>query len=437
MQSTESRPVPTSGRFKPIVRGIVVVFALTAIGWVGWKGVYPIWAADSALQQAKIALTDYDLADAETQLLRVREFRPDHPEATFLLAQVYRRTERYPQATLELDAARRSGWIPELLHLERVMATVQQRGPYTSDAATVRKFINAAHPEDRQLFEALCRGLMNAQQFPDAARVLDQWCDRYPDDWYPRMVRGEVRQALLSPDQAMEDYQFVLDRHPRHRQVRGRIADMHLNARKELETAVRLFTEQLTQDPTDADAEAGLAATLDLLGRREEALKHAAEALRLKPAGFRVLSLNAGLHRSTDPAAAYEFAKRAEALFPDDPPTQLLLGELTAELGRNEESRRHLDRHARLDAQWKELNLLLQAAYKAPHDPTVRCQLGRGLIAVGRLADGIMWFHSALNEKADYYPAHEQLAEVYERQQPNPVLAAQHRQYAARIKAGK
>ncbi len=397
------------------VRIAAIVGVLAIISSVVYLELYPIWSADRHLSRAKLALANYDFPTAEIALRKTLAIRADHNEASYLLAQVYRRTNRYAEAKTQLAEAKKIGWIDEYLQLEQLLSNVQERGPYTGDAATVRLYIDAAHPEDRLLFEAMVVGYLNAHLIPDAANLLDKWCDRYPDDWYPHFQRGIVRESIRSLDGALVDFRFVMAKHPEHATVRRRIADIHLELRKDLDEAQKLYEEQLKRTPNDGDAEAGLAATLDLLGKGGEAIRHADVSLQLQPNATRSLLLKAGLIRSKEPALAYELALKAEAMRHDDATIPLLLGQLAGDLGKPAEASKHLERHRVLDAQWKQLNDLSEAVRMKPHDPEIRCQIGIGMIAIGRVDDGELWFHSALNEDPKCQRAHELLADAYVR----------------------
>jgi len=392
-----------------------IVGVLAIISSVVTIEFYPMWSADRHLNRAKRALVNYDFPTAESELRKTLAIRADHNEASYLLAQVYRRTNRYTEAKTQLAEAKKIGWIDEYLQLEQMLSNVQERGPYTGDAATVRLYIDAAHPEDRLLFEAMVVGYLNAHLIPDAANLLDKWCNRYPDDWYPHFQRGIVRESIRSLDGALADFRFVMAKHPEHATVRRRIADIHLELRKDLDEAQKLYEGQLQRTPDDSDAEAGLAATFDLLGKGEEAIRHADASLQLQPNATRSLLLKSRLIRSKDPTLAYELALKAEAQRNDDAAIPLLLGQLAGELGIPAEASKHLERHRFLDGQWKQLNDFSEAVRMNPHDPEIRCQIGIGMIAIGRVDDGELWFHSALNEDPKCQHAHELLADAYAR----------------------
>ena len=87
---------------------------------VGYWIIYPMWATGSHLRQAKSALAEDDFPSAERHSKKVLDYTPDHAEATFLLAQVYRRTERYSAAWKQLEQAKRRDWIPEYIDLEKL-----------------------------------------------------------------------------------------------------------------------------------------------------------------------------------------------------------------------------------------------------------------------------------------------------------------------------
>jgi tetratricopeptide (TPR) repeat protein len=408
------------------LRIVAVVATVTVLVFVGWLELYPFWAANHNLERAKAALSQYDFATAEARLQRTLQVRPDQVEASFLLAQLYRRTERYSEIKRPIADAKRGGWSSDYLQLEQLLSTVQERGPTAPAFATARLYVNAAHPEDRLIFEAMARGLLNAHQLVDAERLLEQWSARYADDWYPRFLLGTVREANLSWDQALVDYRWVLQQHPEHPEVRRRIADLFLETRKELPEAQSLYREQLQRMPNDGAAHAGLAAILDLSGQPVEALQSANRAVELLPDSSRALVLKAGLIRATDPAQAYQLALRAEKASPELPAVALSAA-----------AAKHLERHQFLEQHTKRLTQLLSSVRQQPHDPDLRCEVGLEVIALGRVDDGVLWFHSAINESPIFRRAHELLADHYERSRTEPERAQYHRKTAKQLAAGK
>lgn len=425
---------PARSRSRSVPTAAAAVFTLTVLVAVAVKVVYPMWAADADLRRAKADLAAYDFPAAEDHLRMVLDRRSDHPEAAFLLAQVYRRTERYAESRKQLAVAKRLGWVPEYIELEELLLALLVGGPSGRAEATVRLYIDAAHPEDRLLMEALTRAYLDAHFWNEAKAVLDRWAERYPDDWYPRFQRGMVREAIFDPEGALADYRFVYDRNPTHPTVRRMIAGMLIAGRKNLDEAEQLATEQVRLHPDDAEAGVRLAEAMDALGRSAEALPVVERALAAQPELARGLILKARLLCSRNPQAALEAAQRAEATQPESPQVALLLGQIAGDLGRAEDARRWLDRHKLLEAEEKRRDDLVVKIRSSPHDPGVRYEIGRSMMAVGRDRDAVGWFLGALREDPNHVPSHEALADYYEGKGFNPQLAAQHRYAVQQVK---
>lgn len=413
----------------------VAAFTLTVVAAVAVKVAYPMWAADADFRRAKAELAAYDFPAAEGHLRQVLDRRPDHPEAAFLLAQVYRRTERYSESRRQLAVAKRFGWIPEYIELEELLLALLEGGPSGRAEVTVRLYIDAAHPEDRLLMEALTRAYLDSHFWNEAKAVLDKWTERYPDDWYPRYQRGMVREAILDPEGALADYRFVFERNPEHPTVQRMIAGMLISGRKSLDEAEQLAAEQVRLHPDDAEAGVRLAEAKDALGRSDEALAVVERALAAQPDLARGLILKARLIRSRNPQAAIEALQRAEATQPESPQVALLLGQIAGDLGRGEDAKRWLGRHKMLEAEEKRREDLVGKIRSAPHDPGVRYEIGRSMMAVGRDREAVGWFLGALREDTNHVPSHEALAGYYEGKGFNPQLAAQHRYAVQQIKA--
>jgi predicted Zn-dependent protease len=67
---------------------------------------------------------------------------------------------------------------------------------------------------------------------------------------------------------------------------------------------------------------------------------------------------------------------------------------------------------------------------KTPHDPALHHELGTILMRMGKEELAFSWYQSALRENPGYRPAHESLAQYYERF-GNAEQASWHRQRAA------
>lgn len=414
-----------------IVVGIATLAILTGVGyWI----IYPMWATDSHLRQAKSALVDDDFPSAERHIKRVLDTTPDHAEATFLLAQVYRRTERYSAARKQLEQAKRRDWISEYIDLEKLLLSLVESGPTGPAVTQARLYIDASHPEDRLLFDGLVKCYLDAHMLNEAATLLDRWVSRYPDDWLARFRRAEVREATLNTDDAVADYRYVIDHRPNHPTARRKLAEIHLAARTELDEGARLFEEQLRLHPDDVDAQVGLAELKNTIGQPDAALQLVGSALLKNPDMPRAMTLKANLIRAKNPQAAYDLLEKVRVLQPDDALVVLSLGQIAGELGRADDAAKYRTLHTVIDAEKKKQTELAIEVRSRPRDPEVRRQIGQSLIAVGREKEALPWLFSALREDNSHIPTHETLATFYEGKGANPQEAARHRQVIAMLK---
>src|SRR5207237_9485348 len=67
---------------------------------------------------------------------------------------------------------------------------------------------------------------------------------------------------------------------------------------------------------------------------------------------------------------------------------------------------------------------------KAPHDPALHHEMGTILLMMGKDKLALHWLHSALREDPEYRPAHEALADYYNRA-GDAAQAARHRALAS------
>jgi predicted Zn-dependent protease len=80
----------------------------------------------------------------------------------------------------------------------------------------------------------------------------------------------------------------------------------------------------------------------------------------------------------------------------------------------------------RIDEDLKRISEVMQAIHAAPNDPAPRHEAGVILLRNGQEQEGLRWLANALQQNPNYQPAHEVLAEYYEKHHQLE-KAAQHR----------
>jgi Tfp pilus assembly protein PilF len=96
-------------------------------------------------------------------------------------------------------------------------------------------------------------------------------------------------------------------------------------------------------------------------------------------------------------------------------------------LGKKEQAKEYLTKINEIKAGLKRLSDLVHDVMVKPHDPNLRHEVGMMFLRLGFAEEGLRWLGTVLKEDPGYRPAHEALADYYERAGRKD-LAAPHRQ---------
>jgi tetratricopeptide (TPR) repeat protein len=404
---------------------------------VGWFVVYPFWQSEQLLRRGKASLDDFELGEARDQFDRLVAARPDYPEGHYLRARVARMMEDYPHYFDALDRAKELGWPEEAMEIERLLRQSQQQGPTGEIEKRIHLYINGSHPEDRILLHGLIRGYFNAHQLSDGLRWLNLWVSRYPDDWFPRLWRGDVRVALKSVPEAIEDYRFVLQKKPNHPTVQGKLGAVYLGTKKNDAEAREAFQTQLKLTPNDVESLTGMATLAWNQGNRSEALDSLQKALSLQPNHIPALCLKAKMIQETDPKEALELLRRAEKRNPTELQTIMQLAELLALQNQTTEAESYREKQKLIATEQEKMDRLVDSITREPRNADLRYQLGQSLEKIGRHDEAINWYQTALQIDPGHLPTLEAMAIYFEKRANQPHLARQYRLAIEQLKKSK
>ena len=211
------------------------------------------------LQQASTADLTTNAAWREYLVRRALEFDPDHLDALFDLATMFRVLLRYDEALELLERHRRlrPGNFQVLADIGRCLSGLRR------------------YAEAEPVFRRALAGLDNADTRYDLGLVLDRV--------------GQLAEAVV-------EYQRALDRDPNHLDALNNLGAA-LAGQGQLAAAAHLFERLVAVNPDDADARANLGVVLIASGAYDLATRRFREALRLEPdhararAGLREIEL--------------------------------------------------------------------------------------------------------------------------------------------------
>ena len=425
---------PSQLRLRRRIRIGVLVLTLLGLAAVGYFSVYPLWLRSHLLGLAEGDLERRDFEAAKAHLHRLLETDEANAKGTFLLAQTHRRLNQYDEARRYLEEAKKRDWVPESIDLEYRLMRTQEFGP-RGDERILLTWIGGRHPDDKLILEGLGQGYLTVHSLMDAKRCYEIWIERYPDDWFPHLKRGEIFEAMEDGESALKEYLLVYSRQPEHSTIKRDLGRFYLNSIRDYAEAAKYLGPHLERYPDDSEALQMDAECQNGLGHPDEAQKLLDRSLAIDPQKVSALILQTDLMKDR-PEAALRFLRRAEQLAPWNLLLNYRLSVALGELGRTEEAEKYRSKHKELEKNLKELNALATSIWKDPHNPELRVQLAKLMFLVGRDEAAISWLHTALAESAYFEPAHRALAE-YHSQFKTPEqqsLAEYHRQMAAAVK---
>jgi Tfp pilus assembly protein PilF len=110
-----------------------------------------------------------------------------------------------------------------------------------------------------------------------------------------------------------------------------------------------------------------------------------------------------------------DLLRRAVEIDPYEPEAIFAYSQALTAQGKPDEAKQWLDRHKRIVADLDRLRQLNQELLSRPDDAKVRCEIGLIFLRTGRENQAVQWLKLALQLDPRDAPAHQALAEYYER----------------------
>jgi tetratricopeptide (TPR) repeat protein len=384
------------------------------------------WRAGQ-LPAAERALRAGQFEEARVRLNRCLEWSPNDPEVLCLAARLERVEGNYAAAAAYLGRNdERQGTIP-LCALEAALLRAQ-RGDLTEQQSLIQ-LATTDNPETPWILEALARAQMDVLQYRRALDFLDAWLRIDPGCVRALEWSGRMLEWIHHIDDALSRYDKALRIDPERWTARLRIVDLLMNNRSRSQEAAPHIAILSKQHPEHPDVRLVLGLRALDEGRPDQAREWFLRATEADPKHFRSLVQLGKLDlQQGRPDDAEKWLSRALPLRPYDKQLHRNLWECYQRLkGREKEAADHkrrfedLEEHnRRLDEMMTDQKLVTSTA------PRVLAEIGNHFMALGQDKLGLQWLNKALRRDPGYSPAHEALAEYYERI-GRADLAVQHR----------
>lgn len=418
---------PKPGRLSRPARAVLFALALALAGLGAYLAGVQLWAWHH-YREAQRLLLRYDFDRAREHLARSLRVWTKSGEAHFLAARTARRADAYRDAEQLLTRCKELGWSAEDVALEGALLQAQRGDPAPVETYLVG-LVRQDHPDATLILEALAQGYMQAFDLRRTFRCLDEWLEREPDSPQALYQRGVVHGRMRHHAEAIADLSRAVELFPEHEQARLHLGDLFLSIGRYQDAVVHYeyLYERLPDQPLIAR---GLARCRHGQGRPEEAErlldllleKHPRDSAALGDRGR--LALQAG--RADE---AEDLLRRALAEDPYNTEAMYTLGLCLTERNKPEEAREWVARRERTEADLRRIDEIFAELLKRPGDAGLRREAGVLYLRSGQEREGLRWLESALKADPRHRPAHQALAEHFERKGRSD-LAEYHRRLA-------
>jgi tetratricopeptide (TPR) repeat protein len=414
-------PAPDSrsaGRsFRRLVRHPWRLAAVAALLVLIGAGAVLIGVESWALYQfraARAAAERYHNLEAREHLKACLAVWPHDPATLILAARTARRLGAFDEADHFLDQC--SGVRGnEDLALERDLLQAA-RGDVDPVRPIAQRMVQADHPAAPLLLEAMAAGYLVSYRLREAAYVLDLWRERQPDNTQALLLQALLDADAERYDDAIAQLCRVVELDPDHYEARQRLAGFLLVLGHAADALPHL--EYLRrQRPDDLAVQVHLAHCQDLLGHQDEAVKLLDGVLAREPHLPEALAERGKLAlRDGQLDQAEAWLREAAEREPSDYEAHYQLHQCLTQNGKPEEARQVQAQLKQIDADLKRLHEIITVDMaQRPHDAALHYEAGMIALRTGAVPDAVRWFDSALREDPHYGPAHQALADYYEK----------------------
>jgi tetratricopeptide (TPR) repeat protein len=378
----------------------------------GWTH-YQLWAAERALKR-------YAFDEAQGHLDSYMELRSGDADVHLLAAQIARRRDAYAEAEKHLTAAFQQGGMTETLALERSLLTAQQ-GNFESVERSLWGRTGPDYPEAVLVLEALAKGYVNHFRQAQTLFCLNLLLEREPNHpnallararaWEDRAAHGEKDRE----EDALHDYEKAVELNPTFEAQLGLAGTLYRTGR--VHDALVQYERLYHAQPDNTELGLGLARCCFSVHRVQDAkqLLHKILDSSQDHAGALLELGRIRLHEYATPEAE-SLLRRAVANSPlyRSEPLRLLCRCLEL-ANKPEESQQFGDELGRREAAVLEVERMTSQAGREPLNVSLRFEIGKKLTALGRDEDGAAALMSVIDLDPRHGPAHEVLADYFER----------------------
>jgi tetratricopeptide (TPR) repeat protein len=387
--------------------------------------------ADDHYRLAQDALQRRDYARARAHLALALEARPTSAELALLLARIERRAGNCEEARQQLNRCQELQGPTEAIELEGLLLRVQQ-GEVGGPEYALWERLERDDPDTELILEALAQGYMKAYRAREALTCLMRLLDRQPEHAQAQFWRGQVYQRLGRMPNAAADYRQAVALNPEDDLARVCLGEVLLYLIQP-EQAAEQFEYLVERLPENPAVQLGLARCRRGQGRLEEAEQILKVLSTLHPDEGQIWTDRGQVALDAERIAdAESHLRQAVSMRPFDHQTVYALLQCLERRGRKDEANTWRQRLDQIEQDRKRLAQLTKELFYNPLVPAQCCEAGQLSLRLGQDEMARGWFESALRQDPRCKAALAGLAEYYEHV-GNPAAAARYRQRVAAL----
>lgn len=391
---------------------LLMLACAVSLGAWGWQDGYHMWL----VYRAKHCIESRQPEAAIEALSSVVNSNPQNAEAHYLLAKANRRLGKMLQVRSHLENALRLGYDVKAVTREQWLAQAQSGQMREAEPHLASLLVN--QDEDvRNVSEAYVNGFFLTNKLADAFRLLDVWQADFPDDPQPYVFRGQFFESRTRFADAENAYREALHRGPQRIDLQIRLARCLVVLRKYDEGRLQIDKILAKSSRHPPEVQEILANCLFEQGEAEECRRLTEQLLTESPRNvtLRKLSVKLQLQEGQSPTVPSLLTELVTER-PFDLEVRYLYATTLQGAG---ETKRAADEFQFVAAARNEIararKLQETIEFHQPANVDLRYQIGEILLKYESPEAGAGWMRSVLEIDPTHQPAHQALADYYQR----------------------
>lgn len=410
VSTSAALPAPPRRRFRwwywLLAASVLIIAGLAAAeGWAAWQE-----------HLARRSLDDDRMDEARHHIELALQVRSNRTSTLLLAARIRRLRGGYADAEQYLLRCGKADGMSEPVQMEWLLLRCQQ-GEVDELAPQLFALVKQHHPQSPAILETLASMYLRQTRYLEAILALNLWIELVPDSVRALDWRGWVNVQLDHREQAIQDYERLLESQPERDDIRFRLAQTLIEKTRHDDAAPHL-ERLLREQPNNPDVAAALAACRVHQDRIEEALSLLEGVLKEHPDHFDALFQRGKLEMFREnPSLAEPWLRKALSVKPHDREARYNLYRcLQGQPGRNQEAERELSSWEQEGKKQERLTTLLRKELAAhPNDADLAREAGELFLQIGEDQRGLYWLYRALTINPQHAPTRRALLAYYER----------------------